>query len=86
MSTTTSPTIPQGQPMDTYLVSLCEEYVSLVDAMRDGQHTTEEIRQLDSQRLVTHDELCRYTNKDKSFDMYAYAKTVLHASRGGNIQ
>jgi hypothetical protein len=69
--------------IDTYLISLCREYTTLVDAMRSGQHTTEEIRQLDSQRQVTHNEICRYTGQDRSADMYTYARAVLHAARAG---
>jgi hypothetical protein len=34
--------------MHPYLVSLCREYVDLVDGIRSGNYTLEEIRQLDS--------------------------------------
>ena len=69
--------------MHPYLISLCEEYVQLVNDMRSGQYTIAEIRQLDSQRQVTHNELCRITGLDPSDDMYAYAKAVLLAARAG---
>lgn len=64
---------------DAYLVSLCQDYCAYVDAMRGGQYTTEEIRAIDSQRQVVHDELCRITGKDRSEDMYAYARAVVRA-------
>lgn len=76
----------EGSDVDSYLVSLCREYVEYVDAMRSGQYSIVEIRQIDSQRQIAHDELCRYTGYDRNVDMYAYAKRVLYAARGGNIQ
>jgi hypothetical protein len=69
--------------MHPYLISLCEEYVQLVDAMRHGRYTAAELRELDSQRQVTHNELCRITGLDPSDDMYAHAKAVLLAARAG---
>lgn len=69
--------------MHPYLISLCEEYVQLVNDMRSGQYTTEEIRQLDSQRQVTHNQLLQIIGMDRSDDMYAYAKAVLLAARAG---
>lgn len=69
--------------MDAYLISLCRDYIDLVDGMRNGRYTTEEVRQLDSQRLVLHDQLCQHTGFDRSLDMYAYARRVVHAARAG---
>lgn len=69
--------------MHPSLIALCEAYVQLVNDMRSGQYTTAEIRQLDRQRQVTHNELCRITGLDPSDDMYAYAKAVLLAARAG---
>ena len=40
--------------MHPYLVSLCQEYVELVDGMRSGNYSLAEIRQLDSQRQTNH--------------------------------
>ena len=71
---------------DAYLIGLCQEYVELVDQMRNGQYTHEELYTLDSQRQTTHVELCRYTGLDATEDMYIYAKAVLHAARGSNYQ
>jgi hypothetical protein len=65
---------------DPYLLSLAEEYVSYVDAMRSGSYTTEEIRQLDSQRQLTHNELRRHTGLDPD-DMYAYCRNLLWVAR-----
>lgn len=72
--------------MHPYLISLCREYVDLVDNMRSGNFTVAEIRQLDSERQNTHNELCNITGMSHSEDMYAYAKAVLMAARGGNYQ
>ena len=47
--------------MHPYLISLCQEYVQVVDAMRHGRYTAAELRELDSQRQVTHNDLCRIT-------------------------
>ena len=72
--------------MHPYLISLCQEYVELVDNMRSGNFSLEEIRQLDSQRQTTHYELCRITSKSHDEDMYTYARAVVLAARGGNYQ
>lgn len=57
--------------MHPYLISLCREYVDLVDTMRSGNFTVVEIRQLDSERQNTHNELCTITRMSHSEDMYA---------------
>ena len=49
--------------------------------MREGQYEPEELRDLDSQRQVTHEQLLEYTGLTRSTDMYQYARTVLHAAR-----
>jgi hypothetical protein len=72
--------------MHPYLVSLCQEYVELVDNMRSGSFTLAEIRELDSQRQNTHYELCRITGKSHDEDMYTYARAIMLAARGGNYQ
>lgn len=72
--------------MHPYLISLCREYVALVDAMQHGQYSRAELRDLDSQRQVTHQQLIELTGKDRRDDMYAYARAVLLAARGGNYQ
>ena len=72
--------------MHPYLVSLCREYVELVDSMRFGQYSRDELRQLDSQRQVTHNQLLDITGLERDTDMYAYARAVLLVAQGGNIQ
>jgi len=72
--------------MHPHLISLCQEYAELVDNMRSGRFTVAEIRELDSQRQNTHNELCRITGKAHSEDMYSYARAVILASRRGNYQ
>jgi uncharacterized UPF0160 family protein len=72
--------------MHPYLISLCEEYVQLVDAMRNGRYTSGELQQLDSQRQVTHNQLVQITGLDHSDDMYAHARAVLLAARAGGYQ
>lgn len=70
--------------MHPYLLSLCREYVDLIDAMRHGRYTTAELRTLDSQRQVTHNQLIDIVGEQD--DMYAYARAVLLAAQGGNLQ
>lgn len=72
--------------MHPYLISLCQEYVELVDSMRQGRYTAAELRELDSQRQVTHNQLLQITNLDPSDDMYAHAKAVLLAARAGGYR
>jgi hypothetical protein len=72
--------------MDAYLIGLCRDYVDLVEAHNDGSRPSEELHQIDQQRQVTHRQLCDYTGKNLDEDMYSYARAVLHAARGGNIQ
>ncbi len=72
--------------MHPYLISLCREYVALVDAMQHGQYSRAELRELDSQRQGTHNQLLDITGMDRDADMYAYARAVLLAAQGGNLQ
>lgn len=72
--------------MDAYTIQLCREYIETVDAMRSGRYSTEEIHQLDSQRLLLHDELCNLLRVDRKTDMYRRARAVLMAARGSNLQ
>lgn len=60
-----------------YLLSLCREYVDLVNNMRSGQYTTEEIHTLDSERQLTHNSLCDLTGYPHSADMYRIARMLL---------
>jgi hypothetical protein len=72
--------------MHPYLLSLCQEYVSLVNAMRQGGYTAEELRTLDSDRQVTHRQLMQLTGLEQHEDMYAHARAIILAARGGNTQ
>jgi len=56
--------------VDEHLVLLCREYVTLVEAMREGQYEPEELRDLDSQRQVTHEQLLESTGLTRSTNMY----------------
>lgn len=67
--------------MHPYLLSLCKEYIKLVDTMRSGQYTLEELRELDSQRQVTHNQLLELTDLEREDDMYAHARAVVIAAR-----
>lgn len=64
-----------------YLVSLCEEYVALVDAISRGTYS--DFQKIDSQRLVTHEQLIQITGIDRNsgIDMYQYAKQVIYDHR-----
>jgi hypothetical protein len=70
--------------MHPYLLSLCQEYVALIDDMRHGRYAQAELRTLDSQRQVTHNQLIAIVGDQD--DMYAYARAVLLAARGSNQQ
>ena len=72
--------------MNSRLLTLYREYIATVDSMYNGQRTTAEIHQLDAQRLLLHDELCRLTGVARSADMYRHAKTELLRARMGGIQ
>ena len=67
--------------MHPYLLSLCAEYVQLVDAMRHGRYSDTELRELDSQRQTTHNQLIDVTRLTPRDDMYRYAKAVLLAAQ-----
>jgi hypothetical protein len=64
------------------LLTLCQEYIATVDAMRSGQYTVDELRTLDSERQLLHDELCRLTGYSRRADMYRAARLIL---RDGGI-
>lgn len=72
--------------MDAYLIALCRDYVDLVDQMRHGQYSPEELRDLDSARQVAHQQLAQYAGLSLDDDAYQYARAVLHAARGGNYR
>ncbi|MCS6888645.1 MAG: hypothetical protein NZQ09_10580 [Chloroflexus sp.] len=67
--------------MDETFVTLCREYVALVDAMRTGRYTAGELHQLDRERQVAHTRLIELTGLPRTEDMYRYARAVLHAAR-----
>ena len=68
--------------IDPSLLSLAREYLDLIEQMRSGGYTIEEIRQLDSQRQWTHNDLLRLTGLDPADDMAAYCRRLLHVARG----
>lgn len=63
--------------MQEYIVSLAREYLETVDNIRSGRFTTDEIYQLDSQRQLLHNELCRITGYDRRIDMYRAARMII---------
>ncbi len=71
-----------------YLLSLCREYVELVNTLKSGGYTRSEWRELDSQRQVTHDQLLDILNltRDDDVDMYERARAILLDARGRNQQ
>ena len=71
-----------------YLLSLCREYVDLVNTLKSGGYTRSEFRILDSQRQVTHGQLLDILNltRDDDVDMYQRARDILLDARGRNQQ
>ena len=68
---------------DDYLISLCQEYVAAVDAMRTGRYDADTLHSLDSARQVAHRQLAEHAGLLLSDDAYRYARNVLHAARAG---
>ena len=62
---------------DSHVLTLAHEYLETVDQIRSGQFTTEEIYQLDSQRQLLHNELCRLTGYNRNVDMYRAARLII---------
>jgi hypothetical protein len=63
---------------NTRLRLLAEEYVSYVEAMRNGQYAdSDEWQQLSSARMLVHDDLLRLTGMTRRDDMYRYCREVL---------
>ena len=71
--------------MDRYLIGLASDYVELVDAMQHGQYQPHELRALDSDRQVLHNQLRQHTGLDPS-NMYQYCRAILLAARAGGYQ
>ena len=69
-----------------YLLSLCQEYIELVDTVRTGRYDADDWRELDSQRQVTHNQLLDITGLTRDDDMYAYARAVVLDAKGRNLQ
>ncbi len=67
--------------MDEMLLSMCAEYVALVDAMRMGRYAAGELHQLDCDRQVLHAQLLAATGLGRHDDMYRYARNLLHVAR-----
>jgi len=60
-----------------YIVSIAREYLETVDQIRSGRFSTEEIYQLDSQRQLLHNEMCRITGYSRNIDMYRAARMII---------
>ena len=65
------------QNMSDYVLTLCREYLDLIEQMRSGRYSTAELHELDSQRQYTHNELCRLTGYDRTVDMARAARLIL---------
>lgn len=65
---------------NAHTVQIAREYVAVVDAMRSGQYTTDELRQLDSERQGLHNDLIRLTGYARSTDMYRAACLIVRDS------
>jgi hypothetical protein len=61
------------------LTGLCSDYLDLIDQMDQPWHDTEILRQLDGQRLVTHNQILDALGLDRSYplDMPAFARRYL---------
>lgn len=61
------------------LASLCADYLYYVKQMIGGQLDTETVRQLDSQRQVTHNQILQRLGltRDDIFDMVRFARLYL---------
>ena len=73
--------------MHPYLLSLCQEYVELIKTMKKGGYSTDQYRQLDSQRQVTHEQLIQITGieRDSGIDMYQYALDIIEQARNQGL-
>ena len=67
--------------MNDRVLSLCIEYTNLVDSMRHGRYDADELRSLDSDRLVLHEQLMEMTGLDRTTDMYRFARDEMHKAR-----
>ncbi|GIV89882.1 MAG TPA: hypothetical protein DEF43_08380 [Chloroflexus aurantiacus] len=67
--------------MDETLISMCAEYVALVDAMRTGCYAAGALHQLDRDRQILHTQLLAATGLSRHDDMYRYARNLLHVAR-----
>ena len=58
---------------------LAEEYIALVEAMRNGEYADmEEWQRMSSERTLIHDELIERTGVTDRSKMYGYCRTLLN--------
>lgn len=62
---------------DQHALILAREYLDVIANIRSGQFTTDEIYQLDSERQLLHNDLCRILGYDRNVDMYRVAQMLL---------
>jgi hypothetical protein len=62
-----------------YILTLAREYIQLVEMLDNGDYDT--WRAIDSARQIAHNALCDALNVDKSVDMYALCKNMVHDAR-----
>ena len=58
---------------------MAREYVEIVDAVLNGQY--DDLRAIDSHRLVLHEQILRYTGLTRATDMYRWCKNEMHLAR-----
>jgi hypothetical protein len=69
--------------LDHYILSLARDYLFYADAMTTSRaYTTDELREIASQRSLVHDELIRVLGDAyaRPYDMIAYCRQLLAAA------
>jgi hypothetical protein len=75
-----------GAELQRRLETLAGEYVTLVEAMRQGQYADdEEWQRLSADRTLVHDELLAPRGVTRGDDMYAHCRELLRRSRGRGL-
>lgn len=64
-------------PAPGRLFLLAEEYTTLVEAQRSGEHDETEYNAIGSQRTVVHNELLWLTGLTRETDMYHWCRMIL---------
>jgi hypothetical protein len=70
--------------LDPYLVGLARDYKETVDTMMNGSG---DAQQLDSERLVLHEQILQYTGETRQSipDMYSWCIDLLHQARAAGL-